>query len=132
MLLASLLAFTLIGTPTHSCPAPTQTGIFRITALTRDSTVAKIGMVLLENVENCLEVSILTEDAGPAVIDKLEVKGDVVTGRVRLASGDAKVTLRLATNTISGTIGEGKQEWSLAGRRTSGSETRTAAGEVIK
>ena len=129
----SLLALSLLGAPTQNvCTTPTQTGIFRITAVTKDSTTAKIGMLLLENVENCLEVSILTEDAGPAVIDNLEIKGDVLTGRVRLASGNAKVTIRFASNTISGTIGEGKKEWQLAGRRTSGQESRMAAGEVIK
>jgi len=129
----SLLALSLLGAPKQSvCTTPTQTGIFRITAVTKDSTTAKIGMLLLENVENCLEVSILTEDAGPAVIDNLELKGDVLTGRVRLASGNAKVELKFASNSITGTIGEGKKEWLLSGRRTSGQESRMAAGEVIK
>ncbi len=132
LLTTSLFALSLFGTPPSGCTVPTQTGIFRITALTKDSTTAKIGMVLLENVENCLEVSIVTDDAGPAVIDNLELNGDVLTGNVRLESGPAKVTLRFAPNVISGTIGEGKRAWSLSGRRTSGGDTKVAAGDVVK
>ena len=76
-------------------------------------------------------VAILTDDAGPAVIDNLELNDDVLTGNVRLESGSAKVTLRFAANAISGTIGEGKKQWSLAGRRTGGADAKVAAGDVI-
>jgi hypothetical protein len=130
MLLAtSLLALSLIGGPKTSCAAPTQTGIFRITALNKDSTNAKIGMILLENVDNCLEASIITEDAGPALIDNLKLTDDVLTGQVRLPTGTASVTIRFAATTIAGSIVEGKHQWSLSGRRTSGGDTRVAARE---
>jgi hypothetical protein len=130
LLTTSLLALSLLGTPPQ-CAAPTQTGIYRITAVTKDSSIAKIGMVLMENVENCLEVSILTDDGGPAMMDNIQMDGDVLTGNVRLVSGPAKVTLRFAQNGISGTIGEGKKVWSLSGRRTT-VNANVAAGDVIK
>lgn len=130
LLTSSLLALSLIGGPAKSCATPSQTGIYRITALNKDSTNAKIGMILLENVDNCLEASIITEDAGPALIDNLSLKGDVLTGQVRLPTGTAKVTIRFENKTIAGSIVEGKREWSLSGRRTSGGDTRMAAGDV--
>ena len=133
MLLATaVLALSLLGTPEKSCTAPTQTGIFRITTLTKDSTSARIGMVLLESVNECLEASILIDENGPAIIDNLALSGDVLTGRLRLPSGSAKVTLRLTPTSIAGSIVEGKHEWQVSGRRTSGGETRVAAGEVVK
>lgn len=131
LLTTTVLALSLLGTPQKTCTAPTQTGIFRITALTKDSISAKIGMVLLESVDNCLEASILTDDAGPAVIDQLQVNGNELTGRVRLPSGMAKVTFRVSGSTIAGSIVEGKHEWAVSGRRTSG-DTRMAAGDVIR
>src|SRR3954470_9916676 len=60
----ALLSLKLVGSPERNCNAPAQTGIFRITALTKDSSSAKIGMILLENVANCLEASILIQDNG--------------------------------------------------------------------
>ncbi len=130
MLMAtSLLALSLIGAPTKPCAAPTQTGIFRITALTKDSTSAKVGMILLESVDDCLEASIITDDGGPALIDELSIDNDVLTGLVRVAKGTAKVTIRLAPTEITGTIVQGKQEWVLSGRRTSGPATRVATRE---
>jgi hypothetical protein len=127
MLLATtLLAFSLLGAPEKSCTAPSQTGIFRITAITRDSTDAKLGMLLLEHIDNCLEVSMLLENGGPAVIDNLSFAGDVLTGRIRLPTGNAKVTLRITATDVAGSIVEGKHEWQVSGRRTSGGESRMA------
>lgn len=129
MLLAtSLLALTLAAGPAKPCAAPAQTGIFRITAVSHDGTSAKIGMLLLESVENCLEASIITEDAGPALLDNLEVKDDVITGRVRLPNGNATVTLRFSNNAVEGSIDSGKRAWSLSGKRTSGADAH-AMGE---
>ena len=63
-LLALVLSIGPIPPVTHAsavpCAAPTQTGIFRITATNKDSTDAKVGMILLERVDDCLEASIIT------------------------------------------------------------------------
>lgn len=122
----SLLALTLAAGPTPpahaaraTCTAPTQTGIFRITALNKDSTDAKIGMVLLESVDNCLEASIITESGGPALIDDVIVDHDVISGRVRVSGGIARVTIKITDGALDGSIVDGKREWKLSGRRTS-------------
>jgi len=128
MLATSLLALALSVGPVppvaHTsivpCAAPTQTGIFRITATNKDSTDAKVGMILLERVDNCLEASIITESGGPALIDDLMIDHDVITGRVRVASGVARVTLKVSDKEVSGSIVDGKREWSVNGRRTTG------------
>src|SRR3954470_19410571 len=121
MFLATLFAAALsIPTPPSPCPAPAQTGTYRFTALTKDSTHAKIGMIVLENIDGCLEATLLTDDGGPAIIDQLAMNADVLTGKLRVSTGTAKVTLRLTANGLTGSINEGRKEWSVAGRRTSG------------
>ncbi len=124
MLLATLLAAAVAAaSPVHQtspCPSPTQTGTFRFTALTKDSTNAKIGMIVLENIQGCLEATVLTDEGGPAIIDHIEVAGDMLTGNIRVSNGTAKVTLKFTAAGITGSIVDGRKEWSLAGRRTSG------------
>lgn len=130
LLTATYLALSLAAGPQpQSCTAPTQTGIFRIVALSKDSTSARLGMILLENVGDCLEASMLTDNAGPAVIDGLALSGDTLTGRVLLPTGSARVTLRLTATTIDGSIVDGKHVWSVSGRRTTG-DVRIAAGAI--
>src|SRR6059058_4810564 len=115
MFVTALLAASLLATaPTESCLTPANTGTFRFTALTRDSTNAKIGMIVLENIEGCLEATLLTDDAGPAIIDHLAVSDGVLTGTLRVSNGTAKVTLKFTTSGATGTILDGKKEWNLA------------------
>jgi hypothetical protein len=104
--------------PTRSCAAPERTGTFRVTAMTRDSTNSKVGMILLENVEGCLEASMLTDENGPAIIDHIAVTGDMITGSIRMTSGLGRVSLRLTDTGISGSIIEGRHEWNVTGKRT--------------
>ena len=133
MLLTTLVALSLAAAPapatTSTCQAPAHTGTFRVTAITRDSSVSKIGMILLENVDGCLEATMLTDDGGPAIIDKATVKDDVLTGSLRTRGGEAKITVRFTANGLEGTIGEGKSEWRLAGRRTSDPDVRVGVAK---
>jgi hypothetical protein len=126
----SLLALSLTNAPAQPCITPTQTGIFRITATTKDSSDASVGLVLLESVGNCLEASIIADEGGPAIIDRLALKDDVITGRVRLRSGVAEVSLRVSALNISGSINAAKKSWIVTGRRTTGAELRSADGDV--
>jgi hypothetical protein len=130
LLAASLLALSLVGTPATSCITPTQTGVFRITAMTKDSSNASVGLVLLESVNNCLEASIVADDAGPAIIEKVALNDGTLTGRVRMRTGIADVTLKISPTDISGSIAAGKKLWIVNGLRTTGNETRTADGDV--
>ena len=81
LLAASLLAFSLTNSPAQACITPTQTGIYRIIATTKDSSDASVGLVLLENVGNCLEASIIADDGAPAMIENIALKDNVLTGR---------------------------------------------------
>lgn len=136
LLINAALAFTLMGgaapqlkiatarvEPTHNeparaCASPARTGTFRVTAVTTDSTNAKVGMILLENVDGCLEASMITDDNGPAIIDHLAVADDMITGSVRMTNGFGRVSLRVSDASIAGSIIEGRHEWKLAGKRT--------------
>lgn len=130
LLAASLLALSFISTPAKSCIAPTQTGVFRITAMTKDSSNASVGLVLLENVNNCLEASIVAEDAGPAIIEKVALSDGVLTGRVHMRDGFADVSLKISSSDINGSITAGKKLWLVSGLRTTGTEMRSADGDV--
>ena len=86
------------------------------------------------------EIKTVDSPAGPRIdlitemarVSGLESKINVLTGRLHLPSGKASVTLRLTPTSIAGSIVEGKHEWQVSGRRTSGGETRVVAGEVVK
>jgi hypothetical protein len=131
LLLTAFAALSIAASPAvtpapsaPSCAAATQTGTYRITAFTRDSAIARIGIIVLENVEGCLEATMVTDDGHPAIIERVTIKDDVLTGTLRMSRGDAQVKLRFAGKTLEGTIGEGKLAWTLAGRRTSDPELR--------
>jgi hypothetical protein len=132
LLAASFLALSFAQAPAPPCVAPTQTGIFRITATTKDSSNASVGLLLLENVNNCLEASIVAEEAGPSIIEQVEMKNDVLTGRVHMRQGMGQVTLRLSAVEIEGSIVSGKSTWLVSGRRTTGAEVQSANGDVAR
>lgn len=104
--------------PTRSCAAPERTGTFRVTAMTRDSTNSKVGIILLENVEGCLEASMVTDENGPSIIDHLAITGDMISGSIRMTSGLGRVSLRVSDTGINGSIVQGRHEWSVTGKRT--------------
>lgn len=124
MFVIALLAASLFSpspaASAASCPTPANTGSYRFTALSRDSTNSKIGMIVLENIDGCLEATMLTDEGGPAVIDHLVMSEGVLTGNVRVANGTATVTLRFTPSGATGVIVDGRKEWSVAARRTSG------------
>lgn len=127
---ASILALSLATSPAEACITPAQTGIFRITATTKDSSDASVGLVLLESVGNCLEASIIADEGGPAIIEKLALKNDLLTGRVHLRSGMADVSFHVSALDITGSIKGAKQAWIVSGKRTTGAELRSADGDV--
>src|ERR1043165_1555206 len=115
---ASLLALTLAAAPSQTCTAPTQTGVYRITATTKDSSNASVGLVLLEKVNDCLEASIIAADGGPAIIEQASIKDNTLTGRVHMRYGFAQISLNIASDEITGSIVNGKKSWIVRGRRT--------------
>jgi hypothetical protein len=108
------------GAPaTHACAAPARTGTFRIVATRANSTFSRPAMLVLENINGCLEITFVTDNVAPVIIDQLRVSADTVTGSIKLDTGAAEVALQFDGATVSGSIHQGRQQWLLAGRRTS-------------
>ena len=76
-------------------------------------------MLVLENIQGCLEVTFVTDGVGPAIIDGLSLSGDTLKGSLRLSTGTAKVSFQFSDKNVNGSIVEGRHEWSLEGQRTS-------------
>jgi len=100
------------------CAATTHIGIFRVTAMHPDSTGLRPAMIVLENINGCLEATLITDEARPAVIDHLEYAGDTLSGTVRTGNGTAHVQLQFDDAGVAGSITEGAEHWVVRGRRT--------------
>ena len=129
-----LFAFALISLPFSSVPlaprdshhgapticiAPERTGTFRMFASKPDGSQLVAAMLLLENISGCLEASFVTNERGPAIIDRLSVTGDTLKGSLNVTGNPAQITLTFTGNLVAGTIVERRQEWRVEGKRTS-------------
>lgn len=101
-----------------TCTATTHTGIFRVMAMHADSTGLRPAMIVLENIDGCLQATLITDEANPAVIDHLEYTGDTLNGTVRTVSGTARIQLQFDDAGVAGSITEGREHWLVRGRRT--------------
>lgn len=101
------------------CVTPDVTGTFRITATPTTEQHGMPAVLMLENIEGCLEVTFITTDKGPATIDHLSQSGTLLKGRLNVTGSAADVTLRFNGATVAGSIMQGKHEWRVAGRKTS-------------
>ena len=107
------------GGATPSCIAPTRTGTFRLLAISKKGNEPNTAILMLENIQGCLEVTFVTDGNGPAIIDHLSVAGDTMKGSLRLSTGTAAVSFKFSDKEVAGSIVEGRREWTLEGRRTS-------------
>src|SRR5581483_4519233 len=103
--------------PTHvarhtseTCVTPEQTGTFRVTASKVDGTQGVPAVLLLENIEGCLEATFITDGSSPAAIDHLAVSKDALEGRLNVTGSEAKVTLHFDGRGVAGSIVGKKQE----------------------
>ena len=103
----------------HACAAPARTGTFRIVATRANSTFSRPAMLVLENINGCLEITFVTDNVAPVIIDQLRVSADTVTGSIKLDTGAAEVALQFDGATVSGSIHQGRPVATAAGRRTS-------------
>lgn len=106
------------ATPT-SCVAPVRTGTFRMMTTRIDGTYGRPALLVLENIEGCLEATFVTDGSVPAIIDRLKVDGDTLTGNLKLPNGEAKFSIHFNASTVAGSIVEGREHWKMEGRRTS-------------
>jgi hypothetical protein len=107
------------GGATPTCIAPTRTGTFRLLAMSKKGNEPNTAILMLENIQGCLEVTFVTEGNGPAIIDHVSISGDTLKGSLRLSTGTAAVSFKFSDKDVAGSIVEGRREWTLEGRRTS-------------
>ena len=117
-------ALTLSATPTApatatACLSVDRTGTFRVVTKKAGGTALGLGLVVLENINGCLEATFITDDSGPAIIDGLSVSGDTLKGNLKLSTGNAKLLLQFTGTSVAGSIVQGRNEWSIEGRKTS-------------
>jgi hypothetical protein len=129
---ATILAFALIAAPAKpdttpatrvepakSCVAAERTGTFRVTTQKPGGKDLRLGLIVLENIDGCLEATFITDNASPAAIDGLTFSDNTLRGALRLSTGSAKVSLQFVGSNVEGSIVQGRNEWTVAGRRTS-------------
>lgn len=102
-----------------SCVTPDHTGTFRVTASTVDGKQGVPAVLLLENIEGCLEATFITDGSSPAAIDHLAKAGDALQGRLNVTGAETQVTLHFDGSAIAGSIVGKKQSWKIEGRKTS-------------
>lgn len=105
--------------PSTACVSPERTGTFRVFATKPDGSQALPAMLILENIEGCLEATFVTESRGPAIIDHLSVAGDTLEGSLNVVGNRAQVRLRFDGTTVAGTIVDRRDQWRVEGKRTS-------------
>ena len=112
---------SLASNTASPCASPAQTGTFRVTATKPDGSGVRPAMIVLENINGCLEVTLITDEASPAVVDHLSFSGDTLTGTLRTGGGVARIALSFDAGGagVAGSITDGRQQWLVKGRRTS-------------
>ena len=101
------------------CVSTERTGTFRVTTQKANGHDLGLGLIVLENIDGCLEATFITDNAGPAIIDGISMANGVLKGDLRLSSGSAKVSLQFEGGTIAGSIVQGRNSWTISGRKTS-------------
>ena len=104
---------------TRTCVSPTRTGTYRVLAVSTKGKEPRAAMLVLENIQGCLEVTFVTDGVGPAVIDRLSLSDNTLKGSLQLSTGTAQVSFQFSDKEVAGSIVEGRHEWKLEGRRTS-------------
>lgn len=105
--------------PKRACVEPLRTGTFRVVATRTDGSSGALALLLLENIDGCLEATFVTDDSGPAAIEQLSMSATGLKGRLRLTGEAASFSVRFEDNRVAGSIVARKQEWRLEGRKTS-------------
>jgi len=107
------------SSPTKTCIAPERTGTFRLFAVSARGNEPSTAILMLENIEGCLEVTFVSGSTGPAIIEGVSVTGDTLNGSLRLSTGKARVSFKFSDKAVDGSITEGRRSWKLEGHRTS-------------
>ena len=120
----ALLMLTFASAPSpvsdsaKACISPEQTGTFRLVATKTDGTSGALALLLLENINGCLEATFVTDERGPAAIDSLSFTNGTLTGRLNVTGEFAKLTAKFDGTNVAGSIVAKKAQWRLEGRKT--------------
>jgi hypothetical protein len=104
---------------TKACVTPDHTGTFRVVATRSGGTDAVPALLLLENINGCLEATFVTDDHAPAAIDQLALTANTLKGRINVTGELAVLTVRFDDARVAGSIVAKKQAWQIEGRKTS-------------
>jgi hypothetical protein len=105
--------------PAKTCIMPERTGTFRVVATRTNGNNGVLALLLLENIDGCLEATLVTDDRGPAAIDQLTMSSNLLKGRINITGEPAVFTVRFEDTRVAGSIIAKKQEWRIEGRKTS-------------
>jgi hypothetical protein len=121
MVMVALAAIPGVGmtSSTNACVTPDRTGTFRIVATRAGGTDAVPALLLLENINGCLEATFVTDDHAPAAIDQLALSANTLKGRISVTGELAVFTVRFDDARVVGSIVAKKQAWQIEGRKTS-------------
>jgi hypothetical protein len=108
-----------LGMTPPTCITPDRTGTFRIVATRAGGTDAVPALLLLENINGCLEATFVTDDHAPAAIDQLALSANTLKGRISVTGELAVFTVRFDDARVVGSIVAKKQAWQIEGRKTS-------------
>ena len=84
-----------------------------------DGKLGVPALLLLENIDGCLEATFVTDGSSPAAIDHLARSGDALQGRLNVTGAETQVTLRFDGSAVAGSIVGKRQSWKIEGRKTS-------------
>jgi len=65
---AQARAITVDSAAAQSCITPARTGTYRILAISKKGNEPRAAMLVLENIQGCLEVTFVTDGVGPAIL----------------------------------------------------------------
>jgi len=124
MIATALLMLTFASAPSSvsdsakACVVPEQTGTFRLVATKTDGKSGALALLLLENINGCLEATLVTDERGPAAIDSLAFSNGTLTGRLNVTGEFARLTAKFDGTNVAGSIVAKKAQWKLEGRKT--------------
>jgi len=124
MIATALLMLTFASAPSpvaesaKACVVPEQTGTFRLVATKTDGKSGALALLLLENINGCLEATLVTDERGPAAIDSLAFSNGTLTGRLNVTGEFVRLTAKFDGTNVAGSIVAKKAQWKLEGRKT--------------
>jgi hypothetical protein len=101
------------------CVTAERTGTFRVSTRQVGRNDVGLGLLILEDINGCLEATYISDNASAAAIDGLSMSDNTLRGALSLPTGSAKLELQFVGKDVEGSIVQGRNQWSVEGRKTS-------------